>query len=212
MDQAVEAVLGALEARSQREWQGGVEGSVRIDIDRRDQMLLSVGRDAGQFLNSLARGAGVKRILELGSSYGYSTVWLADAAKANGGKVVSVDLADYKQANAEQLLGQAGLGGIVEFHTGDAIELIPTLEGAFDLVLMDIWKDLYLPALERVIPKLAPGGVIVADNMLRPESDRPHALAYRRAVRAIPGMSSVLLDIGQGLEVSRLKGPQDQGL
>ena len=212
MEQAVQTVLAEYEERSRQEWAGGRQGSSRSGIAVRDQMLLSVGPSAGQFLNSLARDGQAKRILELGTSYGYSTVWLAEAAKATGGKVISLDVADYKQAHAADALERAGLGGIVEFHTGDALEILKALDGPFDLVLLDIWKDLYVPSLELFYPKLAPGGVIVADNMLRPAEDRTNALNYRRLVRSKPKISSVLLDIGQGLEVSRLDGPTEQGL
>jgi predicted O-methyltransferase YrrM len=144
-------------------------------------------------------------VLELGTSYGYSTLWFAEAMQATGGKVVSLDVADFKQAHARTTLERVGLQDLVEFHTGDALQILPTLEGGFDFVLLDIWKDLYLPALELFLPKLARGAIVVADNMLRPEQDRPHALAYRRAIRSKPGISSVLLPLGQGLEVSRFE-------
>ena len=210
MDPAIETVLAEYDERTRREWAG--ERPVRITGDGRDQMLLSVGRDAGLFLNQLARGLEAKRILELGTSYGYSTIWLAEAAKATGGKVISLDVADYKQAFAREKLASVGLDGVVEFHAGDALEILKTLKGPFDLVLLDIWKNVYVPALDLFYPNLAPGAVIVADNMLQPVAARPDALAYRRAVRAKPNIASVLVPIGQGLELSRLAGPDDQGL
>jgi predicted O-methyltransferase YrrM len=207
MDPAIEAVLGEYEERSRREWSGQLEGSssVRQIADARDRMLLSVGREAGAFINALAKASGARQVLELGTSYGYSTLWFAEAMQATGGKVVSLDVADYKQAHARQQLQRVGLQDRVEFHTGDALEILRSLEGPFDFVLLDIWKDLYVPCLELFLPKLARGAIVVADNMLRPESDRPHALAYRKAVRAKPGISSVLLPLGQGLEVSRFE-------
>lgn len=212
MDQAIETVLAELEERSRQEWRGGPQGGAQITGDVRDRMLLSIGRDAGVLVNMLARSAGCRRILEIGTSYGYSTVWLAEAARASGGQVISLDVADYKQAHAAEVLQRAGLRGHAEFHTGDALEIIPRLEGGFDFVLVDLWKDLYVPVLDLVFPKLAPGAIIVADNMLRPAYDQPHALAYRRAVRAKPGIASVLLPVGQGLEVSRLRGSDDAEL
>ena len=211
MAEALETVLAEYEARSAREWAGQVQGAARQGAVR-DQMLLSVGREAGQFLNTLARDAGAKRILELGTSYGYSTLWLADAAKATGGKVTSLDVADYKQAHAREQLGRVGLQGQVEFHVGDVLKVLPTLSGPFDFVLLDVWKDVYVACLELILPKLSPGAVIVADNMLQPVAARADALAYRRRVRAEPGVSSVLLPVGQGLEVSRTAGPDDVGL
>ncbi len=212
MDERIEAILQAYDERSQREWAGVVDAPTTVVGSRRDQMLLSVGREAGVFLNSLAKAAKSQRILELGTSYGYSTVWLAEAARATGGRVITLDVADYKQAEAKKALEQAGLDGYVEFHVGDALEIIPGLDGGFDFVLVDIWKDLYVPCLDLFYPMLAPGAVIVADNMLQPALDRTNALAYRRAVRAKPRVSSVLLPIGQGLEVSRLAGPTEEGL
>jgi predicted O-methyltransferase YrrM len=92
---------------------------------------------------------------------------------------------------------------VVELQCGNAVELIPALEPEVDLVLIDLWKDLYVPCLERIVPKLAAGAILVADNMLQPRDD---ARAYRRAVRALPGVNSVLLPIGSGLEVSRMPG------
>ena len=206
MDDAVEKVLTAFDERSRREWTSpGLAGG-------RDKMLLSVGRAAGVMLNLLVKEAGARRILELGTSYGYSAVWLAEAARATGGKVISLDVAGYKQVEAARSLADAGLSDYVEFRSGDALEIIPRLEGPFDFVLLDIWKDLYGPCLELFYPKLAPGALIVADNMLQPPDARPDALRYRRLVRAKPGVTSVLLPVGQGLEVSRLAGPDDQGL
>ncbi len=209
MDAALETVLKEYEDRSRREWAGELEGAARIGIETRDRMLLSVGPAAGQFMSAVVEGGGLKRILEIGTSYGYSTLWLADAARATGGKVTSLDLADYKQAHAAAALERVGLRDVVDFHAGNALEIIPTLEGPFDFVLLDLWKDLYVPCLELFLPMLAPGAVIVADNMLRPAGDRPEALRYRRAVRSMPDLKTVLLPIGQGLEVSRLAGPDD---
>jgi predicted O-methyltransferase YrrM len=91
----------------------------------------------------------------------------------------------------------------VEFHAGDCLETLKTLPGPFDFVLLDVWKDLYLPCFELVHPKLAPGGVICADNMLIPEHVRPQADAYRARVRQAGDMDSVLVDVGNGIEISR---------
>lgn len=212
MNPAIEAILDEYDERSRREWSGVADPAAPALAEGRDRMLLSVGRAAGQFLNLLARESKAQRILEIGTSYGYSTLWLAEAAQATGGKVVSLDVAAYKQDYAAAQLERVGLRGAVEFHSGDALKVIPTLEGSFDLVLMDLWKDVYVACLKAVVPKLAPGATVIADNMLQPVQDKPHALDYRRAVRAVPGMSSVLLPIGQGLEVSRLAGPTEEGL
>jgi len=209
MDAAVHAVFGLYDKRMQEEaayWRNPTGGKTQ------DDFLLAVGPATGAFLNNLVKDSGARRILEIGTSYGYSTTWLAEAAKATGGAVTSLDVAANKQAYAREMLEKAGLADVVEFRCGDALELIPTLEDGLDLVLLDCWKDVYVGCLERFHPKLAPGAVVVADNMIRPANARADALAYRRAVRGKPDMTSVLLSLGSGLEVSRKRGPLDEGL
>jgi predicted O-methyltransferase YrrM len=76
------------------------------------------------------------------------------------------------------------------------------LDGPFDFVLLDLWKQHYIPCLERVRPKLSRHAIVIADNMLRPAISRPDAERYRAAVRADPRFQSVLLPIGQGMELS----------
>jgi predicted O-methyltransferase YrrM len=203
IDAAVSAVLADYEARAEREealWDtlGPEEAERRID-----EMLLPVGRATGTLLNLLAREAGARRILEVGSSFGYSTVWLAEAARAVHGKVISLELKREKTEYATAQLARAGLADFVEFRVGDALESLAALAGPFDLVLIDLWKNLYVPVFELLHPKLAPGALVVADNMIEPASARPHAQAYRHAVQAARDMTSVLLPVGNGIELSR---------
>ncbi|HET9862083.1 MAG TPA: O-methyltransferase [Steroidobacteraceae bacterium] len=201
VDPVIERVLAEFERRADEEQRRtAAPGSPGNNLD---DLLLSVGREAGTLLYLLATGAQSRRILELGSSYGYSTVWLAAAARANGGKVISLELRDFKIEYARQALTRAGLSTRVEFHQGDCLETLKTLPGPFDFVLLDVWKDLYLPCFELVHPKLAPGGIIAADNMLLPEVVRPQAEAYRRRVREVGDMDSVLLEVGNGVEISK---------
>lgn len=196
MDEKVRGVLAEYDERARRE--------ARDPGLSRDERLLLVGPDVGRFLNGLIKGAGATRILEIGTSYGYSGLWLAEAAASTGGKLTTLDLADYKQAYARERLARAGLAEVVEFRCGDALEIIPTLPGEFDFVLLDCWKDIYVGCLDRFFPKLAKGAIVAADNMLQPVQAREDALAYRRAVRAKPGIASVLLTLGSGIELSRL--------
>jgi predicted O-methyltransferase YrrM len=201
VDPAIERVLADFERRAEEEQRRTLTpGAPGTNLD---DLLLSVGREAGILLYLLANGARAKRILELGTSYGYSTVWLAAAARATGGKVVSLELRDFKIEHARQALTRAGLSTRVEFHEGDCLETLKTLPGPFDFVLLDVWKDLYLPCFELVHPRLAPGGIIAADNMLLPEVVRPQAEAYRARVRQAGNLDSVLLEVGNGIEISR---------
>jgi predicted O-methyltransferase YrrM len=203
MDKAVWAVLDDYEARATREEALWSTLSSEEAARRRDEMLLPVGRATGTLLNLLVKAGEARRILEVGSSYGYSTTWLAEGARAVGGKVTSLEHKAQKTQYAGAQLARAGLADYVEFRIGDALASIKALPGPFDLVLIDLWKDLYVPVFELLHPKLAQGAMVVADNMLQPESARVHARAYRERVRAAPEMTSVLLSVGNGIEVSR---------
>jgi predicted O-methyltransferase YrrM len=205
LDEALRSVLAEYEARATREDEMWEAMTPEEAGRRRDEMLLPVGRAAGALLNLLIKEAGATRILEVGSSYGYSTHWLADGARATAGAVTSLELQAAKTEYALARLARAGLAGFVEFRIGDALASLRALSGPFDFVLIDLWKDLYVPVFELLYPKLAAGAVIVADNMVYPESAQVHARAYRERVRQAPGMTSVLLSVGNGLEVSRFR-------
>lgn len=178
------------------------ERANRPNTVNRDDLLLPVGPEVGAFLHSLILAKRPKVILELGTSYGYSTLFMANAARQVGARVVTMDLADYKQAYARDCLDRAGLANVVDFRLGDAVAMIADEPGPFDIVLLDIWKDLYTPCLEAFYPKLAEEAVIVADNMIRPENAREDVRVYRAAIKAKPDLQTALLPIGSGVELS----------
>jgi len=166
-----------------------------------DQRMRAVGPETGRFLNILVRSLTAPTILELGTSFGYSGIWLAEAARATGGRVITMEVHGYKSAYAQAMAEKAGLAEHIDFRVGDAVAMIRELRGKVDFVLVDLWKDLYLPCLEAFYPKLNAGAIIVADNMIYPATE--DVKIYARAIRARPGVTSVLLPVGSGLEVSR---------
>jgi predicted O-methyltransferase YrrM len=184
-------------AESQRMALPAGQGAVAID-----ELLLPIGPEAGAVLHSLILAHRPKRILELGTSYGYSTLFLADAAHSVGATVITMELADYKQAYARAKIAEAGLAGAVDFRLGDAVALIRSDPGPFDFVLLDIWKNLYVPCLEAFYPKLADEAIVAADNMVEPVSARDEVRLYRAAVRSKADLQTTLLPIGQGIELS----------
>jgi predicted O-methyltransferase YrrM len=201
MDHLVEEVLADYALRAEQEAQriaAGAEISAILD-----ELLLGVGPVVGGLMNGLIRGAGAKSILELGTSYGSSTIWLAEAARATGGRVTTLDLAANKQAYARKMLERAGLANHVDLVTGDALESIANLSGPFDFILVDLWKNLYIPCLEAFYPKLAPGALIVADNVTFPPDSIPETKRYRDAIRSYPHIESILIAAGNGIELSR---------
>jgi predicted O-methyltransferase YrrM len=204
MKDAVAGVLADYELRAERERR--LMSTLPPDqLEARvDEFLISIGPQAGRLVHLLATSARARTIVELGTSYGYSTIWLADAARETGGRVHSLELSQKKVDFArEQLHRAGGLEAFVEFHVGDARETLRRLAEPFDFVLVDLWKDLYCQCFELLHPKLASGALVAADNMLYPPSSREHAVAYQKLVRTKDDMESILLKIGNGIELSR---------
>jgi predicted O-methyltransferase YrrM len=145
-----------------------------------------VGRNVGVTLEVLARSVGARRILELGSGFGYSAYWHARAV-GPGGEVHLTDGDPENEAKAVDYLKRAGLDDRVTFHVGDAVTEMEKLEGDFDIVFCDIDKDGYPDAWRAASERIRPGGLYVCDNVLwygrvaveDPEDARPH---YTQAV------------------------------
>jgi predicted O-methyltransferase YrrM len=202
-DPQVQAVFADYQARdaaeAERTRQPGVD-----PFAIRDELLLPVGPDVGRVLHALVLARQPRRILELGTSYGYSTLILADAARTVGGTLVTMELADYKQAHAVEQIGRAGLSAHVDFRLGDALELLAAdarAGGEWDFVLLDIWKELYAPCFEAFYPHLAEEGIVASDNMIFPPGARENVRAFRAAMAAKGDMQHVLLPFGHGLEM-----------
>lgn len=203
MDDKIQAVLTLYHERMQQERsQSRVEAPGGRDGGH-DQRMRSIGPETGQLLNILAKSLKSPTILELGTSFGYSGIWLAEAARAAGGKLITMELHEYKSAYAQQMAQQAGLADWIDFRVGDAVQMIDDLSGKVDFVFVDLWKDLYVPCLKAFYPRLNPGAIIVADNMIRPGTE--DVKRYGQTIRALPGISSVLLPVGTGIEVSRFE-------
>lgn len=181
-------------------------------FEHRDEFLLPVGREVGWFLHELILAKRPARVLELGTSYGYSTLFLADAVTQVGATLITMELADYKQAAARTMIEKAGISAVVDFRLGDAVALINADAGPFDLVLLDIWKDMYIPCLRALYPKLADEGIIAADNMIEPAVVREDVREYRAAVGSLPDMQTTLLPIGSGIELSVKWSPRNKKL
>ncbi|CAN7795058.1 DUF1442 domain-containing protein [Caballeronia sp. LjRoot34] len=201
MDDQIQAVLDSYHERIREEKLDRVKRPELRDSRGNDQLMRAVGPETGRLLNMLAKCLKAPNILELGTSFGYSGIWLAEAARHTGGKVVTIEMYDYKSAYARDAAINAGLERYIEFKVGDALKMIELLPHGLDFVLLDLWKALYEPCLEAFYPKLNPGAIIVADNMIRPGDDGIRR--YGRAIREKPGITSIQLPVGSGLEISR---------
>jgi predicted O-methyltransferase YrrM len=206
MDDKITAVLDAYHERMREERSGPREAPPGSRGGGQDRRMRAIGPETGQLLNILVKSLQAPNILELGTSFGYSGIWLGEAARATGGRLTTMELHDYKSAHAREMATKAGLAGYIDFKVGDAVQMTAALPFGLDFVFLDLWKDLYVPCLEAFYTKLNPGAIIVADNMLRPGGE--DVMRYGRAIRAKSGITSVLLPVGTGLEISRYEHGQ----
>jgi predicted O-methyltransferase YrrM len=189
LDDRVRAVLARLEDEDRRESEEDVPYAERS---------LAVGPESGRLLFALVAPNAGCEVLEIGASRGYSTVWLAAAARILGGRVLSLEFDSRKVEAWKRNIAEAGLEEWAELLEGDAKELLPALEEGFDVVFLDAWKDDYETYFELARTKLEPGGVIVADNVT---SHRGLA-GYVEARQSDPTLVSVTVPVGNGLEVT----------
>ncbi|MBW4690470.1 MAG: class I SAM-dependent methyltransferase [Lyngbya sp. HA4199-MV5] len=127
---------------------------------------IPIERDQGEFLYLLARSLNAKTMVEFGTSFGISTIYLATAVRDNGGGVViGTEIVPEKVTQARKNIADAGLETYAEIREGDALETLKTLKQPIDLVLMDGWANLAIEVLKLVDPHIRPGGVIVSDNV-----------------------------------------------
>jgi predicted O-methyltransferase YrrM len=211
-DPKVAAVYADYEARNITEQARQKTMAPSEGFTIRDEFLLPVGPEVGAFLHALILAKRPNRILELGTSYGYSTLFMADAARTVGATVITMELADWKQAHAREQIAKAGLSEQVDFRLGDAVAMIEADKGPFDFILLDIWKELYLPCFEAFYPKLTDEAIIAADNMIYPPQARDDVRHYRAAVRSKGDLQTTLLPIGSGIELSVKWTPDNPSL
>lgn len=163
-----------------------------------DDKYIPIEPAQGQFLYMQARAIKAKNILEFGTSYGISTIYLAKAAKDNGGRVISTEYLPHKVRAAKQHIAQAGLSDYVEILEGDARETLKNIDLSFDLVLLDGWPDLVFPVFKLIEPQLAKGAVILTDDV---EGFKPAMQEYISYVRdPVNGYLSTTISPGKGLE------------
>ena len=202
MDEQISAVFDTYHGMIRQERAQPREASSGDQDGTQDQRLRAVGPQTGRLLNILACGLKAPTVLELGTSFGYSGIWLADAARTTCGRLITMELHAHKSEFAREMAHKAGLADYIDFKVGDAVQMIADVPDGIDFVLVDLWKNLYLPCLEAFYPKLNPGAIVVADNI---RAGRADVADYVQAVRAKPDMTSVMLPGGQGVEISRYK-------
>ena len=126
---------------------------------------LPISKEQGAAIRQLIVQNDCKNVVEFGTSFGISTIYLADAVRQIGGKVITTELLESKAARAKQNISKAGLSDYVEVRIGDAMETLKEFSEPIDFLFLDGWKDLYLPLFQLLEPRFHAGTVIYADNM-----------------------------------------------
>ena len=157
--------------------------------------------DTARLLHILVQTAGAKRMMEVGVSHGYSTLWLAHAARITGGRLTALEISARSIETASANLEEAGLLDVVDFVPGDARETLRDLEGQFDYILLDCWDRLYPEIIPHVIPA-APGGRSDDHGQRRHRTTRD-SRHFRSLLMAYDEIETKNVPIGLGgLEVS----------
>lgn len=209
-------VLARLGEQSKR------ERSEEIKALPEDKML-AITPDTGMFFKILLSAMHTKRILEIGTSVGYSTLWFAEAMIQDGTTrpegaekhIITVDMNHSKIERATKNFDDAGVRGMIEVLEGSARNILHQLlknfedkshirktEGLFDFVFFDADKEHLKEYFDLVLPMLRIGGIVAADNMLYPEDYRPLMTEYSNYVRSKPFVQSVTVPIGNGEEIT----------
>jgi predicted O-methyltransferase YrrM len=169
------------------------------DAQQADRLerLRNVEPDTAQLLAVLVRALGAKRLLELGTSNGYSTIWLADAARSVGGRVLSVDLDGARTAQAAKHLERTQLEEHVELRSEDAaLTLGRAADETFDMIFLDAERPAYPGYWPDLLRVLRPGGLLAVDNVL---SHAGEVQSFRALVAAEPTVTEATVPIGAGV-------------
>jgi len=202
MDSKIDRVLKKLEKQEADEQRNPTKV-------HHSEKLLSIGRATGLFYNIWLQSINAKKILEIGMSAGYSTMWFADAIKEkHGAKIISIEQDEKKIQRAKKNFVDTGLDHLIEIRKGDALEVLKDIrkkigvKETFDFVFIDADKERYIQYFDLVFPMLKLGGLVGTDNILFPERFQKFSIPYLKHVRANPKIRSVTIPIDNGEEIS----------
>ena len=196
VDSKVLRVISRLNRQSNRERSGRVKVAP-------DQEMLAITAETGIFFSVLLKAIKARRILEVGTSAGFSTLWFADAmGKNHSTRVITIEMNPQKAEWALKNFKEAGVDKMIEIKQGVALDLLHKLKGKFDFVFLDADKENIIRYFDLVLPMVRIGGIIAADNMLYPDHFRPAMKKYARHVNSKPNIQSVTVPIGMGEEIT----------
>lgn len=199
---ATAGALGALAFGSRMVNSAGAQASKRDaaalqalmnEMDAKGRQFLSVPKKDGQYLNLMVKSSEAKNILEIGTSHGYSAIWMGLALEETGGKLTTIEIDPERVKLAKEHVAKAQLSDRVTFKQGDAHQIVTTLEGPFDFVFLDADKEGQMDYFKKLFPKkLAPGALLVVHNAIRAANSMKD---YLEMISNHPEFDSVVLSV-----------------
>jgi caffeoyl-CoA O-methyltransferase len=170
------------------------------DIKAADTDLLAVSEEDGRFLRVMAASAGARRALEIGGANGYSAIWIGLALRETGGHLTTIEFDPARARTAAINIARAGLVDVVTVVPGDAFKEIPRTKGDFDFVFLDAWKRDYRRFLDLTLPRLRPGGLLLAHNVVNKQAELGDFLA---AIQDNPALfTAIVKPSSEGMSVT----------
>lgn len=180
--------------------QGPDLDKILAEIRAKDKGQLAVSEEDGRFLRLLVASTGRKRALEIGGASGYSAIWIGQALRVTGGKLVTIEYDPQRAKELADNIRRAGMADVVQVVSGDAFQEIPKLAGTFDFVFLDAWKRDYKKFLDLVFPRLDKGGLFTAHNVVNKRSEMGDFLD---AIQRNPSLwTSIVAPSGEGISLS----------
>ena len=173
--------------------------SVLKRLEKTAKLYTNIAPENGQFLAILIRSIKAQNVLEVGTSKGYSSIWIAAALKETGGKLITLEFDSQRAEEAQAHLREVGLDHIVQVRVGNALDEIPKCDVTFDLVFLDAEKNEYRRYLELVLPNIRPGGLILADDTVTMRDEMPDYIEF---VFNTPMLHSVDIPLDDGVILS----------
>ena len=187
------------------------ENSHRDEIPS-EKRLNCISKNIGMFYNILLKSINAKKILEIGTSVGYSGLWFADVVMSNtqsesNGKIITIEREKFKIDNATRNFEEAGVSSLIKIRKGEARKILHEIkeefgENYFDFIFIDADKESYIEYFDLCLPLVRKGGIIGADNILLPERFNEMMDDYLSHVRSNPNVQSVTVPIDNGEEVT----------
>lgn len=200
-------IAAAIAGAAARQAQGSAippqVAQVLADIKKRDAGSLAVSEDDGKFLRMLVGTRNAQRVLEIGGASGYSAIWMGLGLRDTGGHLTTIEYDAARAKEAKANVERAGLSATVQVVSGDAFVEIPKIAGTFDAIFLDAWKPDYKKFFDMTFPRLEPGGVFLAHNVVNKKNEMQDFL---QAITTRPdAWTNIITPSGEGISITYKK-------